>query len=138
MPVSLGRRRRVTDNPSEVVVHQRIRNRIIEYLDAASRPETWPLTFGIAAELVNQWEDWVLPAWLPHYGPPVFSAAELDAIHEFSTAWDRAADSIFREGVALDTVINCDQSRQFALAAGAALAVFMRRGKLSEDREISS
>lgn len=80
------------DKPSRRVIEQRVRNRIIEYVELASSFEAQqeyerdvPIAH-IPYEVINQWED----------------------------EWNRLRD-----------------------AAGSALSVFMRRGKMSEDHEVA-
>ena len=130
------------DQPSERVVAQRIRNRVIEYLDLAGSFEEqreYEINVPIAHvpyEVNNQWGD-----QFPQ-GPErefdrstVFSADEQAA----ALAFDRVLQEVSRatpdDYPTLDAVQAMpawDRLRQAALDAG---AVFARRGKLSEDIE---
>src|SRR4029077_8291545 len=126
------------DQPSETVVLQRIRNRIIEYLEAASVPNNWPAAFSTPVELIEQWEDWVQPAWPSHFGPPVFATEEVEAMRRFYVAWDRAANAVVGADARFEELLPLDEWRDVASAARNALEVFVVRGRFSEDEESAS
>jgi hypothetical protein len=89
------------DKPSRRVVEQRVRNRIIEYLEVASSLEAQqeyerdvPIAY-IPYEVINQWDDWV------HKDPredrdlsDVYDAAEVEAMGQFHAAWQDAASAV--------------------------------------------
>ena len=101
-------RRRVRDTfagmeggtPSDRVIEQRIRNRIIEYLDLAASYEaqaayqTSVPFVTVPYEVINQWDDWVPadPGDLAR-NVGVFSPDEVRAMCEFQAVLDRVADS---------------------------------------------
>jgi hypothetical protein len=123
------------DRPSERVVLQRIRNRIIEYLATTASVERQRDDGVPPVETINQWEDWVQPAWLPGYDPPTFSSAELDAIRKYHGVWDEVADSLPDDAVSIDDVAGSAYWQALCDAAREALATFEHRGKLPEDCE---
>ena len=132
---------RVSDHPSERVVEQRVRNRIIEYLELAASYEDqrdYEAAVPIAHvpyEVINQWED-----NLPHgptaiIEPTVYSAQELDALKQFDRVWRAAADEVPDDYPTLEQVQSMDAWKRLRSEAAKALAVFARRGKLSEEHE---
>ncbi len=125
------------DNPSTRVVLQRIRNRIIEYLETTASVERQRADRVSPGETINQWGDWVNPSWLPSYVPPVFTLPERDAILKFHAVWDEVASSVPREAVIVDDVAQSAPWQRLGEAAQAALAIFATRGKLPEDHEVS-
>jgi hypothetical protein len=70
---------------SQILLLQRIRNRIIETLTAYTHESNWDL-FG-DDEMVNIWEDWVDEQSLASYITPVFSQSEQSALHQFHKDW---------------------------------------------------
>jgi hypothetical protein len=88
------------DEPSRRVVEQRVRNRVIEYLELASSFEEQqeyernvPIAH-IPYEVINQWEDWVYPD--PREDPDlsdVYDGTEVEAMGQFHAAWDDAASA---------------------------------------------
>jgi len=49
------------DDTSEIVVLQRIRNRIIEYLEAVAVPDNWSAAFSTPVELIDARIDELFP-----------------------------------------------------------------------------
>jgi hypothetical protein len=77
---------------------QRIRNRIIEYLELAASADEQrdyerrvPIAH-VPNEMINQWEDWVNGDDLDRYGPPVFSEDERRALRSFNSVLLAVAD----------------------------------------------
>ncbi len=70
---------------SELLLNQRIRNRIIEVLEVYASVDDQKF-FG-TGEVVNMWEDWVDDKRLPGYREPIFSKQEQLAISAFHSAW---------------------------------------------------
>ena len=74
---------------TELIVIQRIRNRIIEYLELASSfneqsaYQAAAPHINVPNEVINQWEDWVSPNWRNYIAAPVFSPEEIIAIGQF-------------------------------------------------------
>lgn len=129
--------------PSPRLVAQRVRNRIIEYLELTSSFEAQrayrervPIA-DMPSEIINQWEDWVpAPPQHANWDPVVYSADELKAMDAFHATWDRTATATPSELPTLDEAQSLVEWRELRDAAAAASAVFNRRGPLPEDREI--
>jgi hypothetical protein len=132
------------DKPSRRVVEQRVRNRIIEYLELASSFEAQlqyerdvPIAH-IPYEVINQWEDWV------HKDPredrdlsDVYDGAEVEAMCLFHAAWEAAASAVPNSYPPLSEVQALTEWDRLRKAARSAVSVFMRRGKMSEDHEVA-
>ena len=81
------------DNPSRRVVHQRIRNRIIESLELASSIPSQreyarriPNVY-VPYEVLNGWDDFVNERTLPNlFVEPVFTSEEREAVISFHDA----------------------------------------------------
>ena len=92
------------DRPSEQVVLQRVRNRIVEELELASSFEAqrkYDIDVPIAhvpSEVVSGWEDWVDDTTMKEFGSPVFSEAEIAAIEAFHKQWNEIVDSLPMNG----------------------------------------
>lgn len=128
--------------PSERVVDQRIRNRIIEYLelvasfdDQLAYERKAPIAH-VPYELINQWEDWLPRAFEAGRLPSVFAVAELHELREFQVVWELATSAIPDNYPDLRGVQVLPEWEQLRLQAARALGVFGVRGELSEDREI--
>lgn len=122
------------------LVLQRVRNRIIETLELASsheihreyqrnRPQV-----DVAAEIFNQWEDWVPTDWRSRYTPgDVFTSSEIAAIAAFEAVWNEVADSL--PELSLDVLMQMPAWRRLADAGAASLRIFLERGRLPEESE---
>ena len=130
--------------PSERVVEQRGRNRVIEYLDLAASFEAQrqyerdvPIAH-VPYEVINQWED----NFPRGPGPDadllsVYSPEEIEAIRQFHRVWDAAANAIADNYPSLADVHALPEWEQLRRAAASARDVFARRGTMPEDREVS-
>jgi hypothetical protein len=119
---------------------QRVRNRIIEYLElasslAAQRRYQATAPVSVPNEVVNQWEDWVLD---PAFGwePPVFSREEGAAIATFHQVWDEVARATPNPLPPLEETVLLPDWEKLRSAAESAARVFAYRGRLPEDEEI--
>lgn len=128
--------------PSERVVDQRIRNRIIEYFELAASfdhqlayEKNAPIAY-VPYEVINQWEDWV-PAgpMTAAKDPSVFSAAELQEMQDFQLVWESTAAAFPDDYPPLSDVQALPAWDQLRQQAERALRVFEVRGKLPEDQE---
>jgi hypothetical protein len=124
--------------PSQQLVLQRVRNRIIEYLETTSSLERQRVPHVVPGETINSWEDSVLEPWLKQYVPPVFSDDERQAILSFHRTWDAVSAGLAWSQTNFDELAGNPEWERLRTAAASALAVFQRRGKCSEDEEISS
>jgi hypothetical protein len=83
---------------SRQLLQQRIRNRIIEYLElaaSAERQRDYERRAPIAQvpnEMINQWADVVHADNWDWYSQPVFSIEESEAIRTFHDVWLAVAD----------------------------------------------
>ncbi|WP_156739934.1 hypothetical protein [Occultella aeris] len=129
------------ERPTKRVVKQRIRNRIIEYLELVASFAA-QLTYEAVApivhvpyEIINQWEDWTLGSdpWLDE--SQVYTVEEKEALRRFQVVWDRAAEDLADDYPALRQVQAMPVWDELRREAEFALAVFARRGRLPEDQE---
>lgn len=130
--------------PSERVVDQRIRNRIIEYFELAASyddqlayEQNVPIAH-VPYEVINQWEDWVPSGPLTAVrDPSVFSASELHEMYDFQRVWESTASALPDDYPPLRDVQALSAWDQLRQQATRALRVFEVRGKLPEDREVA-
>ena len=129
--------------PSPRVVEQRIRNRVIEYLELASsfddqlqyqRNVEW---VHIPVEIIEQWADSVRGDPRTDSQPlSVYSADELHVMGDFHATWDRVADRTPYGDLSITDLQQLPEWDELRQAAISALAVFQQRGRMPEDREI--
>lgn len=130
------------DDPSERIVQQRIRNRVIEYLELASsyedqqRYEREVPIAHVPYEVINQWGD-----NFPQ-GPDaefrrsdVFSRDEITAITRFHEVLEAVTSAVPDDFPTLEAVQAMPAWDRLRGAAAATHFVLMRRGKMPEDRE---
>jgi len=127
---------------SQVLLAQRIRNRIIEYLELASSFEGQlayqakaPIAH-VAAEVINQWEDSVHDPNDVFFANPVFSKAEQEAIRTFHGIWDRVAGDTPNPLPELSILMEGEPWQRLQEAAVSAMEIFQRRGKFDEEKEV--
>lgn len=129
--------------PSDRVVEQRIRNRIIEYLDLAASYEA-QATYQravpfvtVAYEVINQWDDCVTadPRDVARH-PGVFSLDEVGAMCDFQAVLTVVTDAVPNDHPSLGDVQALPEWDRLRRAASTALAVFAVRGKMPEDHEV--
>lgn len=129
------------ERPSRNVLLQRVRNRIIQYLDLAASFEEqkkYQLSVpevSVPNEVINQWEDWVSPEWKNQLIEPVFSKAEREGIEVFSQVLKTVAADISDRLPALDVLIGMPPWHALRDGAHRLLEIFSVRGKLSEERD---
>ena len=123
-------RRQPTDDPGRRVIDQRLRNRVIEYLELASSFEQQrdyaknvPMV-NVPYEVINQWEDWVPAAPVRTADQlGVYSDPEVAAMMKFQAAWEQAADGLpdtypsISEAQRLPVWLNLREEAECALAA---------------------
>ena len=129
------------DAPSPQISLQRVRNRIIEYLEVAisfdsQREYHANAPVSVPNEMINQWEDWVADPTSPLWAPPVISPAERAAIADFHAVWRKVADSTPNHLPPLEQTIELPAWERLRAAAECSLRVFQQRGRLPEDRAI--
>jgi hypothetical protein len=131
------------DKPSARVVEQRLRNRVMESLELAasfeeqSRYELAAPIVHVPYEVINGFEDGVISD--PRTDPKVFSVYTVDevaALGKYYDAWNVVADALSDDFPPLAEVQSLPEWSDLREVAQATLAVFNRRGRLSEDREV--
>jgi hypothetical protein len=132
--------------PSRRIVEQRIRNRVIEYLDVVASFDAQrtyereaPAFVNVPYEIINEWQDWVPE----DRGTPatkvlgVYSPDEVEALRSYQAVWEAAAAVVPKDFPSLRDVQSLPEWELLARAAAKAATVFQRRGKLPEDRRLS-
>jgi hypothetical protein len=129
------------EQPSQLLITQRIRNRIIEYLEVASDfaaqleyQKNVPIAH-VPSEVICEWNDWVNEQSQPTFTEPVFTVEERAAIDQFHTIWDKVADETPDPLPELEVLMKSEPWRRLRDAASRALQVFEQRGRFSEDFE---
>ncbi|MBR7800695.1 hypothetical protein [Undibacterium fentianense] len=134
----------VNTRPSELVLLQRVRNQLIDYLEIAASfqaqqdfqtqaPET-----DVATEVLEQWADWVSPDWREELRTPTFSEQERTAIGQYQLIWEQTHNNLVRPLPALVYIHLAPAWQELRVAAERCLAVFMVRGKLSDMEEATT
>jgi hypothetical protein len=131
------------ERPTERLVAQRIRNRVIEYLEMAAPYEDQreyernvPIA-NVPYEVINQWED-NFPQGLHHYASDreAYALEEFAALENFVVVWCSTTDALPDDWPTLSQVQAMPEWDELRQAAASALAVFTRRGKSPEDHEV--
>jgi len=122
-------------SPPKQVVEQRIRNRLIEYLEMVVSYQTSPPFFGLN-EALMQWEDWVhcQPMEVASCFPaPTYTDAEASHLLAVHGAWEKLCNCTPRIIIRDADVFPLPEWESFVSASAAALRVLQQRGKFSED-----
>jgi hypothetical protein len=130
--------------PSRRLVEQRVRNRVIEYLELAGSFEEQQeyertVPAHIPYEVINMWRDSVPKD--PRGDSNVlgvYDEAEVEAMVQVEDAWDHAATAVPTGYPPLSQVQMLPEWGRLRDAASAALSVFMRRGRMSEHHEVEN
>lgn len=127
-------------DPDAKLVLQRLRNRVIDYLEMVSsldrqlQYQSKAPDVSVAAEVINQWEDWVdSSSWRDVYLPPVVSHSEINAMSDFHRVWEQVINDLPSSLPNLHQLADNSEWKRLAEAASAALKVFQTRGRLPED-----
>lgn len=130
------------DKPTRRLVEQRVRNRIIEYLELASSFEQQvdyqrnvPIA-NVPAEMVEQWADQVHGDPRASEQADVYSAAEVKALGDFSAVWRDVVERTPNPLPAIEEMIGLPVWEELRVAAASALASFQKRGTMPEDVEV--
>lgn len=130
------------DDPSPMLLAQRVRNGIICYLEIVSSYEEQqayernvPIA-DVPAEVICMWADSVDGDQLGWFTEPAFSPSEQAAIREFHAVWKGVIEDTPQSLPALSELIGTEPWERLRIAAEAALAVFNVRGKLFDEPEI--
>lgn len=126
---------------TDLVVNNRIRNQIIEYLELASsfdEQAEYQLAvphINVPNEIINQWEDWVTEDWRRNVTEPVFSKEEVMAVGKFYLAWDAVAAATPNPLPPLEVLWTSSEWQLLATSAEEALIVFQARGPTPESSD---
>lgn len=128
--------------PSQRLIAQRVRNRVIEYLGTVSsferqREYAARVPFvQIPGELICGWEDWIPeePVNYPFLGL-VFDQHEIDALQRFHEVWSRTAEELPELMPSIEEVQKLPVWSVLRETADEVLFVLMVRGRMSEDVE---
>ena len=128
---------------SDRAIEQRVRNRIIEYLELASsfeaqrRYEKDAPIAHIPYEVINQWDDqmWKPPSENPH-NFDIYDAAEVEALCRFQDVLEVVTAAVPDDYPTLRDVQAMPEWTLLRNTAQQSLGVLMRRGKFPEDHEI--
>jgi len=130
------------NRPSEQVVLQTIRNRVIDDLELAAsydkqRQYQDAVRFvNVVTEMVCMWaNDHVPEGWRKWLLPPVFTPEEIEAVARFDKVLNAVADAFQGQMPSLAEVIGTEPWERLRLAAEESLKVLQARGRLSEEVE---
>jgi hypothetical protein len=133
------------DRPSRRVIEQRIRNRVIEYLDLAAsfeqqRQYERDVPFvNVPYEVINSWEDnFPKDPRIDANLLAVYSPSEVKAIRHFHAVWVAAADALPNDYPTLAEVRELPEWEQLRRAAASTGMIFAERGTMPEDREVGN
>jgi hypothetical protein len=139
-PQSEPTKARPADQDFARVMLQRVRNRLIEYLEVAASFQAQQAfleqspDLDVPNEIIQQWSDWVSPDWRKELLAPVFSEDELLAISQFQTIWQAISQDLVQPLPPLAILQHSPLWEKLRQSAQHTLLIFMSRGLLSEDK----
>ena len=119
---------------SETLLKQRLRNRIMESLDAFADEDT--VGEEGTGEIIEIWYDYVDDDHLGFYDNPVFSAEEINAIKRFHYLLENTYQKV-PSTWELDELNGCKEWSELVVLAREGLAIFNKRGLFDEEKEIT-
>jgi hypothetical protein len=134
----------VHGDASDRLIEQRVRNRIVEYLELAASFEDQrryeqdvPIAY-VPYEVINQWGDqvWRNPRENPYNGD-IYDAAEVEALVRYQEFLEEVSRALPDDYPPLIDVQATPEWQLLRDTAEHALGVLMKRGKFAEDREIA-
>lgn len=126
----------MNDHPSKILVEQRIRNRIFEYLEGVIEYEREPGVWDLN-ELVNEWEFNInAPFSANNFPPPVFTENERAALAKVNAAWLAFTNVTPRKIFDEKQALFLPEWLALLTACSVATKVFSERGRFSEEYEI--
>jgi hypothetical protein len=117
-----------------LVLEQRIRNRLIEYVEwvVEYQRESEP-RLGVG-ELLNQWEDFITrPICESNFPSPAFTADEIKTLKRLDDCWEQLCSATPKHIAHDCEVFEMGEWAAFVACAVEAALVFHMRGKLPED-----
>ncbi len=131
------------ERPTPRLVTQRVRNRLIEYLELARSFEAqseyerdMPIAY-VPYEVINQWGD-NFPRGLRFDADDlaVYSHDEIIALQQFEPVWRTAADAVPDDYPPVSVVQTMVEWKRLREAASLCAEIFNGRGRLPEDYEV--
>jgi hypothetical protein len=120
---------------SSTLIEQRIRNRIIEWLEMMVVYQVNPPSYDLN-EVLNQWEDWnSSPASVEMYPPPVYTHEEATCLMSVGVAWSELCDATPNLIVHEVEQFSKPEWAKLVAASNEALRVLSLRRKFSEESE---
>ena len=114
--------------PSKTVTRQRVRNRVIEYLQMLCVHESDPPPWDLG-ETLNQWEDWT--SGDDKFPVPPYTDQERQLLMDVHVAWDRFCD-VTPANIADQEAMLRPEWTSLMRVAESALGELLRRGVQSE------
>jgi len=112
------------------VVEQRVRNRLIEWLEMLVAYEADPPPFDLN-EVLNQWEDWSPPDCA--YPAPTYTPSEAEKLSLVAIAWGNFCDATPTRISSETGELLKPEWAKLVSAGQAALLELQQRGMLSEE-----
>ncbi len=119
---------------SEILLNQRVRNRIIEVLEIYCSFENQEI-FG-PDEIINMWDDLVHDNYLNTLVEPVFSLEEQYVFSDFHNNWKEICDNTPQYMPPLSILKKDHKWISLMINAKKALNIFLIRGRFNEEVEI--
>ena len=121
-------------NTPPQVIDQRVRNRLIEYLEMISEYDSSPPEFDLN-ETLNQWEDWTPQPWNERFFPkPTFTPEETKALKSVNESWIELCESTPANISDEPAVTKTSAWTDFTEKSKLALEIMSQRGLLDEER----
>jgi hypothetical protein len=114
---------------SSPVVEQRIRNRLIDWLEMLVNYDPDPPPFDLN-EVLNQLKDWHPPGFA--HPASVYTTAEVESLSEVGMRWEVLCSVTPKMIVDESAVLERSEWTELVSASKSALAVLRHRGRLSE------
>jgi hypothetical protein len=115
------------------LIEQRIRNRLIEFLELATSEHHVLRTFGLN-EIVNQWFDWNPDEpTVNDYPKPPYTESEAQLLYKVAIAISAFVNATSNDISDFSAAVATSYWRDFASCSNDALKELMKRGKLSEN-----
>ena len=121
-------------NISEKLVMQRIRNRIIEVLDMFADDES--VSKIGSDEIIEFWYDFVDEEKFSGFNKPVFSESEITSIRRFHNLLEKTYSNV-PSSFSLESLMSNKYWCRLKELANNETEVFLKRGRFSEDEEIT-
>ena len=112
----------MSDSLSKQIIYQRIRNRIIEVLELFADDGS----FDFSISNLELWHDWVDLERIDQLAETVLTQDEVSVIYKVDSAWDCVEPNSLKHSA---------EWKALRSEAIDGLAVFMKRGKMSESKE---